>query len=246
MAAWGAASSRPRAICHRYLPDGKVHIVKEIRLDSAFLAFGSKEVLRGASLSLRQGKITGLLGRNGCGKSCLLKILTGQLKPAHVYVGVDGVFAKNLYHHSGLINYLPQFVCHPAGLRFEELLRYYNIDSNVFWDRHGHLFSERQLPFRNLSGGSKRLFEVLLVLEANTDFTLLDEPFSHIMPMHLEYVQAVIRRRSKEKGILVTDHKYQHVLDLADTLYLMHSGTTTIVKELTELVRLGYVSSIAP
>jgi ABC-type multidrug transport system ATPase subunit len=246
VAAWRTNNNGPRTFYHRYLPDNKDFAVKEIRLDSAFLAFGTREILRGASLSLQQGKITGLLGRNGCGKSCLLKILTGQLKPANVYVGIDGVFTKNLYHHPGLINYLPQHVCHPDGLRLGQLLVYYNIDANAFWGRHAQLFPAGNPRFGHLSGGARRLFEVLLVLEANTHFTLLDEPFSHIMPLHIEYVQAVIRRKSLEKGMLVTDHKYQHVLDLADTLYLMHAGTTTIVSELTELVRLGYVSSIAP
>lgn len=218
----------------------------EILLDSAFLSFGANEILRGATLRLRRSQVTGLLGRNGCGKSCLLKILTGQLRADNVYIGVDGVFQRNLYSRPGLINYLPQHHCHPPSLRMMELVVFYGIDPDIFSGLHGHLFPAQNLRFHELSGGTRRLLEVLLVLEAKTHFTLLDEPFTHIMPLHIEYVQAVIRRQSADKGILVTDHKYQHVLDLADSLYLMHSGTNVMITEPEDLVRLGYVSSLAP
>lgn len=217
----------------------------EILLDSAYLSFGAHEVLRGATLRISKGSVTGLLGRNGCGKSCLLKIMTGQLTADNVYIGVDGVYLRDLYNSPGLINYLPQHHCHPPSLRMIELMGFYGIDPVTFSGLHGHLFPAQNLRFHELSGGTRRLLEVLLVLEAKTQFTLLDEPFTHIMPLHIEYVQAVVRRRAEEKGILVTDHKFRHVLDLSDTLYLMHSGTTAVITEPEELVRLGYVSSLA-
>lgn len=213
----------------------------EILLDSVYLAFGTNEVLRGAHLRIKKGQVTGMLGRNGTGKSCLLKVLTGQLRPENVYIGVDGLYAKDLYAVPGLINYLPQHTCHPEGLRLEKILSLYGVNSGEFMAEHGHLFPEENPRFGLLSGGTKRLFEVLLLLAADTHFTLLDEPFSHIMPLHIDYVSEVIRRRSVAKGILVTDHKYEHVLNLADTLYLIHAGTSRVVEGREDLVRYGYL-----
>lgn len=213
----------------------------EILLDSVYLSFGTNEVLRGAYLRMNKGEVTGMLGRNGTGKSCLLKILTGQLQPANLYIGVDGKFTKDLYSVPGLINYLPQHTCHPDGLRLNKILSLYAVDTAAFMAEHGRLFPEENPRFGDLSGGTKRLFEVLLLLAADTHFTLLDEPFSHIMPLHVDYVKAVIQRSSKTKGVLVTDHKYQHVLDLADTLYLISEGTSRIISGREDLVRYGYI-----
>jgi len=213
----------------------------DILLDSVYLSFGRNDVLRGAHLRLKKGEVTGMLGRNGTGKSCLLKILTGQLRPENVYIGIDGVFAKDLYAVPGLINYLPQFSCHPNGLRLRKICSLYGVDTTDFMAEHSHLFPEENARFGDLSGGTKRLFEILLLLAADTHFTLLDEPFSHIMPIHLEYVREAIRRSAKHKGVLVTDHKYQHVLDLADTLYLIYQGTSRIIDGREDLVRYGYI-----
>ncbi len=213
----------------------------EILLDSVFLSFGANDVLRGAHLKMIKGEVTGMLGRNGTGKSCLLKILTGQLRPENLYIGVDGKYTKDLYSVPGLINYLPQHTCHPNGLRLRKILALYGVDVAAFMAEHGTLFPEENPRFGELSGGIKRLFEVLLLLAADTHFTLLDEPFSHIMPIHLDYVRAVIQQRAKTKGVLVTDHKYQHVLDLANTLYLIYEGTSRIISGREDLVRYGYI-----
>lgn len=213
----------------------------EILLDSVYLSFGSNDVLRGAHLRIKKGEVTGMLGRNGAGKSCLLKILTGQLRPENLYIGVDGTYTKDLYSVPGLINYLPQHTCHPNDLRLVKILSLYSVDAVAFMADHGHLFPEENPRFGNLSGGTKRLFEILLLLRADTHFTLLDEPFSHIMPLHLDYIRAAIQRSAKTKGVLVTDHKYQHVLDLADTLYLIYEGTSRIISGREDLVRYGYI-----
>ncbi len=213
----------------------------DILLDSVYLSFGSNDVLRGAHFRMEKGKVTGMLGRNGTGKSCMLKILTGQLRPESLYIGVDGQYTKDLYAVPGLINYLPQHNCHPKDMRLGKLLVLYGVDEAAFMAEHGALFPTGDLRFGDLSGGTRRLFEVLLLLAADTDFTLLDEPFSHIMPIHIDYVRAVIQRSAKTKGVLVTDHQYQHVLDLADTLYLIYEGTSRIVGGREDLVRYGYI-----
>lgn len=213
----------------------------EILLDSVFLAFGTNEVLRGAHLRLQKGQVTGMLGRNGAGKSCLLKVLTGQLHPENLYIGVNGTFTRNLFSVPGLINYLPQHTCHPNDMTLDRILSLYGVNTPGFMARHRHLFPNAGLHFGQLSGGTKRLFEVLLLLAADTHFTLLDEPFTHIMPLHIAYVSDEIRRCSARKGILVTDHKYEHVLHLADTLYLVFDGTSKIVEGRNDLVHYGYI-----
>ena len=213
----------------------------EILIDSVFQSYGHHEVLRGASLRLRQGQVTGLLGRNGCGKSTLLKILIGEQMADNAYMGVNGTFYRHLYQTPGLINYLPQHRCHPQGLSLLRLVSLYGVSPQIFFSENEVLFPEPEQQLGELSGGHARLFEVLLVLAAPAQFTLLDEPFSHLMPIHVNTVKSRIKSAGKDRGVLITDHQYKHVLALSDQLYLLHSGTTTIIKEEQELVRLGYL-----
>lgn len=215
--------------------------MKEILIDSVWKSFGQLAVLRGASLRLRQGEVTGMLGRNGTGKSTLLKILTGRLACKDKYIGVDGVFTRNLYRVPGLINYLPQHSCHPDDFSLHRLLTLYQVSAPSFLSRYADLIPAGDTLFGDLSGGNKRLFEVLRLLAAATEFTLLDEPFTHVMPIHVERLKQEIRQATARKGILVADHMYAHTLEVSDRLYLLHSGTSAIVEDKEDLVRLGYL-----
>lgn len=216
----------------------------EVLIDSVFQAYGKQEILRGASLRLKQGQVIGLLGRNGCGKSTLLKILIGEQTADNAYIGVDGSHCLHLYQIPGLINYLPQHPCHPVRLSLHRLVKLYGISPPEFFTENADFFPNPEIRLRELSGGHARLFEVLLVLAAPARFTLLDEPFSHLMPIHVNTIKKRIETVGKNRGILITDHQYQHVLDASDKLYLLHSGTTTIIEEVDELVRLGYLREL--
>jgi len=100
---------------------------------------------------------------------------------------------------------------------------------------------ESKRKFSDLSGGEKRILEVLLVLEANTKFTILDEPFSHIMPVHIQLVKDRIQALSAKKGILITDHQYQNVVEIADALFLLHNGVLKTVESEEDLRFNGYI-----
>jgi ABC-type lipopolysaccharide export system ATPase subunit len=84
----------------------------------------------------------------------------------------------------------------------------------------------------------------VLVLLANTRYTLLDEPFSHIMPLHVDRLKQLIERQKAKKGILLTDHMYRHLLDVSDTLYLMKEGKSIYIKDRENLVLHGYLRQL--
>jgi len=93
---------------------------------------------------------------------------------------------------------------------------------------------------RDLSGGQTRLTETYILLKTAAKFVLLDEPFTHLSPLMIEQVQELVSEAKKEKGILITDHMYRHIIDLSDTLYLLANGKTHLIRDLSELEFLGY------
>lgn len=212
-----------------------------IHIDSVFLSFGNQKVLRGIYLELERNQITGILGRNGSGKSCLLKIITGQLIPQSKYLSYQGQRIAHIYKEKGLINYLPQHECHPTSLCLKDMLRFYEIDSEDFVQIYPFLQPRLFTRLSTLSEGERRLWEVLVVLESPSAFTILDEPFSYLMPKDVELIKATILRLTTRKGIILTDHQYKDVLEISDQLFLLRHGIIEQVGGEEDLRDKGYV-----
>jgi ABC-type lipopolysaccharide export system ATPase subunit len=212
----------------------------QLTVDSVVVRFGEKTVLSGGYITSRTGVVTGLLGRNGAGKSCMFRALMGGLKADYVSVHLDD--AQLDLDRIGLsVKYLPQSRLIPESLTLRRAFRLYDVP---FWEFAGLFpqFSGRyRAPLWELSGGEVRLAELYLVLMAESDFCILDEPFSQIAPLHIETVQRLIREKSREKGIIVTDHNYEAISKVADNLFVIAEGCTFPVESREDLVRHGYL-----
>lgn len=76
----------------------------------------------------------------------------------------------------------------------------------------------------DLSGGQRRLIEFLLILYSDSNFILLDEPFTQLAPILIEEMQKHLMKFKQYKGIILTDHYYQQILDISDRIVLLHNG----------------------
>jgi ABC-type lipopolysaccharide export system ATPase subunit len=72
---------------------------------------------------------------------------------------------------------------------------------------------------------------------------MLDEPFTHLSPIQIEKVKEMLLEEKENKGILITDHMYKHVVDVSDSLYILANGKTHIIKSMDEIELLGYAST---
>ncbi len=218
------------------MPPAEKHILE---IDSAELAFGGRSILSGVYLLAETGCVTAVLGRNGCGKSCLMKILSGALKTGFCSMRIDGKWHGRFTEKE--VRYLPQHAFIPEWLRLERVLRDFGLSREEL-ERWFPLF----VPLRGsrigeLSGGEQRILECFVILRSRTQFVLLDEPFSQIAPLHVETLQTLIRQEKMAKGILLTDHMYRHVTGIADRLYVMTDGQAYPCENDEELVRRGYL-----
>src|ERR1700754_1985471 len=102
-----------------------------LKVDSVQLEFDRRVILQDIYLDCKQGEIVGLLGRNGCGKSSLLRIIFGILKPAFKHVSINGQYIARGYHHTR-IAYLPQHNYLTHGIRINKLA--INFIDPQFWD----------------------------------------------------------------------------------------------------------------
>jgi ABC-type multidrug transport system ATPase subunit len=213
-----------------------------LKVDSVELDFNDRKILRGAHLNCQQGEVTGLLGRNGSGKSSLLRIIFGTLTPTFRYVSINGEFIKKGYLQNR-IAYLPQQSYLPYHICIHDLAKMM-IDEK-YWETFSALSiyqHHAKKAVGQLSGGEQRQLETLMIIYNRADFILLDEPFTHISPIQAEEFKQHIRNAAQTKGIIITDHLYRNVIDISDQLILLNNGYTQYISSKEDLVTYGYLS----
>jgi len=213
-----------------------------LKVDSVQLSFDDRKILQDVYLSCTRGQIIGLLGRNGSGKSSLLKIIFGTLTPSFKYVSINDEFIHKGYHQNR-IAYLPQHNYLPDGIKISELAKMLIADHS--WETFAALKiydDNKDRTISGLSGGELRQLETLMIIYNKADFILLDEPFTHISPVQTEGFKLLLREAAKTKGVIVTDHQYYNIIDVSDHLILLSDGSTKHIKHAEELVTYGYLS----
>lgn len=216
--------------------------MSRLHADSITKSFGGKQVLSDIYLGCETGTVTALLGRNGTGKSTLLKIIFGTVKGDSQYIRVDDKILQNQADRKGRIAYLPQYSFLPKGIKIKNLIPLFcnqeNAGKLVVLELLKPLLNE---TCRNLSGGEKRIAETLLILYSDSKFILLDEPFSGLSPKLTAEMQRIIKEQAKYKGIVISDHRFQDVLDISDEVYLLSGSHVKQIKNLKELEQHNYL-----
>lgn len=215
-------------------------MTNSLEVDSVILEFGSKRVLQDVYLKIETGKVTGLLGRNGAGKSCLMKIMFGDLIPNNKSIRINGNALVTSNRSPKDLRYLPQKKFIPNSLTIKRIFSDFALDFADLIEIFPEFEKYYKSKLVNLSGGEKRIIEIYTILVSQTKFCMLDEPFSHVMPIHVDAIKKIILREKDNKGIIITDHLYKHIIDICDDLYVIANGKTYLTKDIKDIETLGY------
>ncbi len=202
----------------------------------------AKEVLHGLSLSIEEGKITGLIGHTGCGKSTLVQLLNGLLKPESGKVLLDGVDIwekpkqiASVRYRVGLVFQYPEYQLFEETVRKDIAFGPTNmgldaaeIDRRVMQAARFVGLSPALLdvsPFE-LSGGQKRRVAIAGVYAMEPEVLILDEPAAGLDPMGREEILGGVRTYQRERGstVIIVSHSMEDMARYADTLVVMEQG----------------------
>jgi ABC-type multidrug transport system ATPase subunit len=212
-----------------------------LEFDSLYLEFGLQRVLSNVYMKCQTGNIVGLLGRNGSGKSCLMKIVFGAMRAEHKSIRIDGVYYPGNTPRAVRISYLPQGNFLPPFLKLKQALDLYGVPSEYVVYHFPEFEKLLHLRSAELSGGYRRLAEVLMILKTPSWFSIVDEPFSGLMPLHIEKLTTLFHEEKHRKGIIITDHLHKHIRAIADPLYVLSRGRTHKISDPEQLIALGYL-----
>jgi len=220
-----------------------------LRSENLEKVYGKRKVVKGVSLEVHQGEIVGLLGPNGAGKTTTFYMTVGFIKPnaGKVYLEGDDITALPMYKRAKKgIGYLPQEPSVFRKLSVQDnilaVLQLTDLSKAAQKAKLEELISEfglekvRSSRGDTLSGGERRRTEIARALATSPKFILLDEPFAGIDPIAVEDIQQIVAKlKTKNIGILITDHNVQETLSITDRAYLMFEGNILKVGTAEEL-----------
>lgn len=210
---------------------------KELYADSITFAYTAQyDLLTGVYVSCKIGDIIALLGRNGSGKSTLMKILFGSLIRKNGLIIINGVRVQKGYL-TKKICYLPQASFLPPYLRVKQAIKLMVADE----DKQRAIKEDALVipiisqKIAETSVGERRYLELLILLQMEADFYLLDEPFSGVAPYMKDRIQALICLHQSQRGFIISDHHYNSVLAISTSILLLQNGGCRTIKDKKDL-----------
>ena len=206
--------------------------------DKLVKKYRQRTVANQVSIEVHQGEIVGLLGPNGAGKTTTFYMTTGLVAPnsGRVFLNDVDITSLPVYKRAQLgIGYLPQEASVFRALSVEDNLRLVLEMTDITPEQQKerleqliaelHLEKVRKNLGNRLSGGERRRCEIARCLAINPRFIMLDEPFAGVDPIAVEDIQSIVYKlKSKNIGILITDHNAPETLSITDRAYLLFEG----------------------
>ncbi len=222
--------------------------MKTLELKNIKKSFKKKEILHGIDLQIRSSEVFGLLGPNGAGKTTLFSLISGleMSTSGKIFLDEYDITFKDIsFRASKGIIYLPQ---EPSVFRKLSVAdnikaalqtKFENIeieDKYTSIMKEFDLFSLEKQISENLSGGQRRKLEIARAFALEPKFILLDEPFAGIDPLTINEIKNIISKlRSKNVGVVISDHNAQATMDICDNISVINNG---------EIIASGNPSSI--
>lgn len=205
-------------------------------------------VLKDFNFSLPSGKIVGLLGPNGCGKSTLMKLVCGILVPNSGTITVCG--EERSEKSNALISYLPERTYFNSWMRVDELITYFSefyadFDAEIARKMLRELNIDTTAKLKTLSKGTKEKVQLIMVMARRAKLYLLDEPIAGVDPAARDYImRTIIGSYNPEATVVITTHLIYDIEPVLDEFAFMGYGGQILLSGVADEIRAQYGKSL--
>ena len=209
-------------------------------------SYGKKEVLKGVDLTIEKGKIIGLLGQNGTGKTTLIKLINDLLTPTAGEVLFNGkpIGVESKKH----IAYLSERTYLDKEMTVEKIIHYF-VDFFEDFDeaKARKLLNDMKLDvnerLKNMSKGMQEKVQLVLVMSRRAQLYVLDEPIGGVDPATRDYVlDTIIGNFGEDSSVIITTHLVSDVERILDEVVIIGDGKVLLQGNADEIRERGNTS----
>lgn len=218
-----------------------------VYLDHVTKNYGHEVALMDVSLNIQPGRIIGLLGPNGSGKTTIIKLINGLLQPSLGNIYIHGQLPSPA--SKKVVSYLPDTTYLNENMKIVDAIRYFQdfyADFNV--QRAYQLLNDLHLhpnqKLNSLSKGNKEKVQLILVMSREADLYVLDEPIGGVDPAARDYIlRTIIQNRRPNSSVLISTHLIADIEQVLDEAIFINQGRI-LLHENTTVMRNQYGKSI--
>lgn len=210
-----------------------------VEIKNVSKSYGKKPVLKNVSFSIPSGKIIGLIGKNGMGKTTLIKLISGLLRPDQGQIRIEqenpGPVSK------ALVSYLPERTYLDRSMRVDEVLRYFRDFYKDFdFSKANRLICDLGLDLNmkigSMSKGMQEKFQLILVMSRKAKLYILDEPLGGVDPATRDYIlDTILSNFDEGSSILISTHMIADIERILDEVVILEEGEVKLIEEADEL-----------
>ena len=201
--------------------------------------FGVKAALDNVSLSVGRGKIIGLLGPNGSGKTTMIKIANGLLTPTTGNLLIDD--KQPGFETKKIVSYLPDKNYLSDWMTVRELVKmfedfYEDFDASKAYTMIENLHISPEDKLKTLSKGNKEKVQLILVMSRSADLYLLDEPIGGVDPATRDYIlDSIISNYSEKATVIISTHLISDIEKVLDEVIFIRDGNIVLHESVDEI-----------
>lgn len=193
---------------------------------------GRTRALKGVNLSLGKGRIIGLLGPNGSGKTTFIKLINGLLTPerGELYIGGYPVGTET----KKMISYLPEVTYLNKSMRVRQIISYFqdfyeDFDAGRAYEILKRLGIDPNERMKAMSKGTKEKVQLIMVMSRNAGLYVLDEPIGGVDPAARDYIlSTIVSNYNPESTILISTHLIADVEQILDDVVFLKDGMVVL------------------
>lgn len=201
--------------------------------------YGQKQALKNVNLNIERGKIIGLLGKNGTGKTTLIKLINDLLTPTSGEILVSG--EKIGVETKAVISYLPERTYLDKNMTVDKAVKYFskfydNFDSNKAYKLLADLELDTKQKLSKMSKGMQEKVQLVLVMSRKADLYILDEPLGGVDPATRDYIlDTILTNFAEGASVIISTHLISDIERVLDEVIFINNGEIAITAECDEL-----------